>query len=272
MLKYDINIVVTDSYAIDSAYLEYIGPSVDLLVSIDDLNHIVFSSDLVINGNIYAPDLDYSSSKIDTDFLLGTEYVLMREEFEGSGVRNIREEVKKVLISVGGSDPLNLTPKILLALGEIQSYLDVNVTIGPGFQNLRVIEEEADRMDKPVNLLPNAGNMAELMKTCDMAVTAGGTTLYELACTGTPAVVLLQADNQIAAASKMAEQGTVFNLGMGDKVPVSQLTSVISELICDWERRREMSQRGQSLVDGLGCRRCSSKILYKFHNKKGVGF
>ena len=270
--KHDTNIVITDSYSIDRDYLEQIGCGVDLVVSIDDLNQIIFPSDLVINGNVYAPSLDYQSVSPDIEFLLGTDYVLLRDEFAQKGYRSLKGEVKNVFVSVGGSDPLNLSPKIVQALGEAPCDFEIKVIIGPGFQNLKKIAESAGKARKPVELLHNVKNIAALMMSSDLAVTAGGTTLYELSCTGTPAVVLLQADNQKTAAAEMARKGAVINLGMGDKVSVSGLVSTITEICSDWEKRREMSKKGQALVDGYGCRRCAHKILQKFQTKKGVEF
>ncbi len=270
--KYDTNIVITDSYLIDRDYLEQAGSAADLLISIDDLNKIIFPSDLVINGNVYGPSLDYRSVSIDTEFLLGTDYVLLRDEFAPKGYRNINKEVERVLVSVGGSDPLDLTPKILQALSQVPLDFEIKVIIGPGFQNMKKIAEFAGVTQKPVELLHNVKAMASLMTSSDLAVTAGGTTLYELSCTGTPAVVLLQANNQDIAAAEMARQGTVINLGMGDGVSVPGLAAAITELCNDPEKRREMSKRGQALVDGKGCRRCARKIIQKFHKKKGVGF
>jgi len=270
--KHDTNIVITDSYSIERNYLEQIGCAADLVVSIDDLNQIVFPSDLVINGNVYATSMDYQSGISDTEFLLGTDYVLLRDEFAQIGNRTLKREVKNVLVSVGGSDPLNLSPKIVQALAEVPCDFEIKVIIGPGFQNLKKIAESAGKARKPVELLHDVKNIATLMTSCDLAVTAGGTTLYELSCTGTPAVVLLQADNQVTAAAEMARKGAVINLGMGDKVSVSKSSSTITEICADWEKRWEMSKKGQALVDGYGCRRCAYKILQKFHKKKGVEF
>ncbi|WP_418791004.1 UDP-2,4-diacetamido-2,4,6-trideoxy-beta-L-altropyranose hydrolase [Phosphitispora sp. TUW77] len=270
--KHDINIVITDSYSFDRTYLERIGYAADVVVSIDDLNRIVFPSDIVINGNIYAPCLNYRPGRSDTEFLLGTDYVLLREEFIQKGNRSINNEVKHVLVSVGGSDPLNLTPKILQALDRLPFDFDVKVVIGPGFNNLHKIVESAGKIQKPVEVLHNVKTMVPLMMLCDLAVTGGGTTLYELSCTGTPAVTLLQADNQEAAAAEMALQGAVINMGMGDEVSVPELASAIIQLCADREKRTAMSKKGQILVDGYGCQRCALKILQKFHTKKGVEF
>ncbi|MBU7006380.1 UDP-2 [Peptococcaceae bacterium DYL19] len=270
--KHDTNIVITDSYSVDRDYLEQIGCAADLVVSIDDLNQIIFTSDLVINGNVYATGMDYQSGSSDTEFLLGTDYVLLRDEFVQKGDRTLKREVNNVLVSVGGSDPLNLTPKIVQALDEVPGDFETKVIIGPGFQNLKKIAEFAGKVRNPVELLHNVKNMAALMMSSDLAVTAGGTTLYELSCTGTPAVVLLQADNQVTAAAEMAQKGALINLGMGHNVSISKLSSIITEICTDWEKRWEMSKKGPALVDGYGCRRCAHKILQKYQTKKEWSF
>ena len=270
--KNDINIVVTDSYSLDQNYLEQIYRTVDILVTIDDLNLISFPSHIIINGNIYAPRLNYHSTHGQTEFLLGTSFTLMREEFLEIGMRHCSQEVNEILVTSGGSDPLNLTPLIIRALDKIDIDFKINVVIGPGFRNLSLIEDTVKGLNKQLKLLHNVENISSLMLSCDIAITAGGITLYELARTGTPAVVLLQAKNQITAAKEMNAIGNIVNMGMGNELTMPDITSAVYQLCRDWELRQEMIQKGQALVDGLGTRRCARIIIQKLQNIKKVGF
>ncbi|GAB6100062.1 UDP-2,4-diacetamido-2,4,6-trideoxy-beta-L-altropyranose hydrolase [Halanaerocella petrolearia] len=258
----DFDILITDFYEIGQDYLLELKEVVDKLVSIHDFAPYVFPSDMVINGNVYAPDIDYQSYAGDTEFLLGTDYTLIREEFQNIPQREINQQVNKILVTVGGSDTLNLTPRILQALDRLNIDLQIDVVIGPGFENVEEIISITRQSDLEVALHFNVKRMSELMLNNDLAISAGGSTLYELAVTGLPAITLLQAENQILVAENMEEQGAVNNLGFGDQVTSKELSHKIKELIDNFSLRKEMSQQGQQLVDGQGAQRVVENLLY----------
>lgn len=257
----NINVLITDSYEITEEYLGELKKNVPLLVTVDDLNQMVFPSDIVINGNIYANELNYRSEYGNTRFLLGPSYVLMRREFSGVPQRIIPEKAENVLVTVGGSDGFNITPQILNILDSIEQKLRITVVVGPNFSNASEVRAAAFQVHHEIFLKENVNNMKELMLECDLAITAGGTTLYELAATGTPAVVILQAENQILGAEKMHENGIIYNLGMGNRGFSESLIDAVTFLINDHTLRKEMSCRGQKLVDGQGCMRCTREIV-----------
>ena len=257
----NIDILVTDSYDIDQKYLTEIKKVVDRLVSIHDYAPFAFPSDIVINGNIYAPELDYKSLYGDTEFLLGTDYTLMREEFQGLPDKEINEEVENILVTVGGSDILNLTPKIIKAINRLDKEgLTIDVVIGAGFDNMPAIIKEVERSIHEIRLHFNVNRMSELMIDSDMAISAGGSTLYELAAAGVPAIVMLQAENQKLVTEAMADESCIVNLGFGDEIYCDDLTDETEGLIGDFGARKMMSKVGQRLVDGKGVVRVSKNI------------
>lgn len=221
--KEEVNKLITDSYEIDQNYLIEMRKIVDKLVTIHDYAPFAFPSHVVINGNAYAEDLDYESLYGDTEFLLGTDYLLLREEFRNLPEIEVRDRVQNILVTVGGYDLRNLTPKIIEVLNSIDfdeiedQYLDkenlhIDVVIGPSFDNVDEIVEEVRKSSLDISLNFNVKKMSELMIKSDIAISSGGSTLYELAVTKTPALVLLQAENQIMVAEKLDEK-RVINLG-----------------------------------------------------------
>ncbi len=255
-----ISIVITDSYKISQEYLKELKKKAELLVSIDDLNLWPWPSDIVINGNLYANDLDYKSSNGNTRFLLGSQYTLLRREFCNVPERKARQKIEQILVTVGGSDILNLTPMILRSLCAVPGEFRITTVIGPSFENLEEIRSAAQGLQgKEVVFKTGVNKMRELMSDCDLAISSGGSTLYELAATGTPAVVLLQADNQVMVAEKMARERAVLNLGMGDQVAGKQISEAVLALNSS-EAREAMAVIGQRLIDGLGASRCAQVI------------
>lgn len=262
-----VDVVITDSYAIDEYYLTEIKKIVPFLVSIDDLARISFPSDTVINQNIYAKKLNYHSSTGRTKFLLGPKYALLREEFSNVGKRKINEKVKNILITLGGADPLNLTPKILKILDRINQDFEITVVIGPFFRNRVEIEKTAEEIDKKVELMYDSHKMSELMLNSDLAIAGGGTTLYELASTGTPALAFRLADNQLRNIKGMAEAGILINMDWGKEWAEKRLYKEIEKLIDNYPLRKEMNKLGQQLADGEGAFNSVKEIL-SLHNFK----
>jgi len=226
--KEEVNKLITDSYDIDQNYLIEMRKVVDKLVTVHDYAPFAFPSHVVINGNAYAEDLDYESLYGDTEFLLGTEHLLLRDEFRNLPKIEVRDRVQNILVTVGGYDLRNLTPKIIEALNSIDfdeiddQYIDkenlhIDVVIGPSFDNLDQIIAELEQSNLDISLNFNVKKMSKLMIKSDIAISSGGSTLYELSATKTPALVLLQAENQIRVADKL-DGKSIFNLGFEENI------------------------------------------------------
>jgi len=226
--KEKVNKLITDSYKIDQNYLIEMRKVVDKLVTIHDYAPFAFPSHVVINGNAYAEDLDYESLYGDTEFRLGTDYLLLREEFRNLPEIEVRDKVQNILVTVGGYDTRNLTPKIIKALNSIDfdeiddQYIDnenlhIDVVIGPSFDNVDQIVAEVEKSSLDISLNFNVKKMSKLMLKSDIAISSGGSTLYELAVTKTPALVMLQAENQVRVAEKL-DGKSVVNLGYEENI------------------------------------------------------
>ena len=73
--------VVLDGYHFDADYQQSIKNNGNPLVVIDDIGHLDnYVADIILNQNINAEDLNYSC-ETETKLLLGTNFVLLRDEF-----------------------------------------------------------------------------------------------------------------------------------------------------------------------------------------------
>ncbi len=187
------------------------------------------------------------------------------------GKRKINEQVKNILITLGGADPLNLTPKILKNLDRISQDFKITVVIGPFFENKAKIEKVAKEIDRKVELIYDSHKMSKIILASDLAVTAGGTTLYELAATGTPALAFCLVVNQKKNIEGMAEAGTLINMGQGNEWREEELYGEINNLTNNYVVRERMGGLGQELTDGKGSWRVSEIIIKNFlkgHRRK----
>jgi len=253
--------VVLDGYHFDQAYQKRIKEGGNRLLVIDDMAHLDnYVADLVVNQNIYAAQLNYPCEP-NTRLLLGTEFVLLRKEFWPwrGWKREIIGKGRKVLVTMGGSDPNNQTIKIIHALEFLNlEDLEIVVIIGASNPYYRIIKSVISGSKRKIRLVQNVTNMPELMSWADVAVIAGGSTSWEAAFLGLPCVQLVIAENQQRIADELKKANVVLNLGWYEGVVSEHITKALSHLLGDIKQRRKLSNNGQYLVDGNGYKRILS--------------
>lgn len=98
------------------------------------------------------------------------------------------------------------------------------------------------------------------MEKCDIVVTAGGSTLYELAACGIPVVVFAYADNQLLHIKALERYGIVYYVGYYCELGQQQLIDGIKYLMAHMNITNEIAEKARLLVDGNGCRRIVEKV------------
>jgi len=247
--------ITVDGYHFGEEYQKAIKDAGLSLLFIDDYGHADhYYADLVLNQNLYARESLYTSHAPYTRFLLGPKYVLIRREFLDWSDRDriIPEIATKILITLGGSDPDNITLKIIEAVKIVDlRNLEVIVVIGGVNPHTERIEEAVK--DSPVfRLFKNAENMPELMAWADVAISAGGSTCWELLFMGIPSLVMPIAENQKPIVKELQSLGIAQTIeGNAVNNPV-QLAQVLSEFLRSREIRSGLSERKVRYIDGKG--------------------
>jgi len=248
--------VVLDGYHFDEIYQQLIKETEHRLLAIDDMAHLRhYYADIVLNQNLGAEQLHYSCEPY-TRLLLGTRYVLLRKEFLAwrGWKREIPEVARRVLVTIGGSDPKNVTLKVIQTLQEVGvPDLEAIVVIGASNPHTEVLETAAKQSRIPVDLVRNAKNMPELMSQADVATSGLGVTCWELAHMGVPMLVVAQVPNQEVNTKALEGSGIALSLNM--KNAPSSALSVLQDLLTNKQVRTAMSQIGRAFVDGQGVQR-----------------
>lgn len=251
--------VVVDGYGFDAAYHKALKDAgLKLLVLDDNGDADFYGADLVLNQNIHACADWYAGRAPYTQLLLGTKYALLRREFRAwrNWQRGAPALAYKILVTLGGSDPDNVTLQVLQALSLVRAdQLEATVVIGGSNPHRASLEAEAARAAFPVRLVTNAPNMPELMAWADLAVSAAGSTVWELAFLGVPTLLLVTADNQQGIARGLEEAGLAVNLGWAQGLEPVRLSHALMALWHDPEKRADISRRLRQLVDGQGASR-----------------
>lgn len=255
--------VVLDGYHFDPVYHQRVREAGHPLLVIDDLAHLAhYEADILLNQNINAEALAYHCAP-NTTCLLGPQYVLLRPEFWPW--RTWRRETpavgRKVLVTLGGSDPDNQTAKVVRALAQLGlEGVEVVVVVGASNPHLGTLQALADQSPLTIRLARNVTDMPELMAWADVAISAGGSTCWELAFMGVPSLVGIIADNQVGIAEALASQNVARNVGWFETLGADQLAQTVVTLMKDEGERVRISQAGRRLVDGQGAQRIGAML------------
>jgi UDP-2,4-diacetamido-2,4,6-trideoxy-beta-L-altropyranose hydrolase len=250
--------VVVDGYHFDDVYQKDIKQTNHPLLVVDGLAQSKhYYADIVLNQNLHAKALDYNCEPY-TRLLLGTDYVLLRSEFTAikSQERRISKIAKRLLLTMGGSDPRNHTMEVIRSIDFKGLPIDkATVIVGASNPYTHEIEAAVQKSRLPIRIVRDTEHMARLMADADVAISAAGSTAWELLFMGVPSLFVSIADNQEPVGSSIEREcaGVWINSKSGEwsRLLVEELHS----LIFDVERRLELHNRGQSLVDGLGATR-----------------
>ena len=262
--KHDAAWVVVDGYEFGPEYQAHLKSRGLKVLFVDDNGHAEhYSADLVLNQNIHASEALYSSREASTRLLLGPEFAMLRREFLAwhNWKRETSTVGRKVLLTMGGSDPDNITARVLRV---ILTELGVETTVVVGYNNphLPGLQELSEHCEN-VQLVANVTNMPELMAWADVAISGAGGTSYELCYMGLPSLLFVIAENQRHVAEHLSELSAAVHAGMAHDFNSQRFAEELGSLIRDQERRQTMSNRARALVDGLGADRVRAALLDK---------
>lgn len=254
--------VVVDSDGEGLAFLAGLRREGFWVAAVDDSASYDFPCHLVVNGDAHAAGLQYTSSSGDTRFLLGPKYSILRWEFCKPHARIVRKTPEELLVMMGGADPFNLMPRVLALVKEHPLPVRVTGVVGPFFRDVEQMQAAETQAQGAIRLVFDPDSMRDLMLEADVAVSAGGQTLYELACVGTPTVAVSVADNQDRQLEAFSDSGCVIVAGRGDAPNImTDIRNLVVSLFQEEQRRARMSAAGQQLIDGNGALRVASAIL-----------
>lgn len=259
---YHPSCLVISSYQTTEKYLETVNRQIKT-VFIDDLNEYIYPVSAVVNYNIYAERMNYRDAhkEKNTKLFLGTKYAPLRKQFTEVQYE-VRDKVENILISTGGTDRYEIAQGILDAVGQIKVFEEVKFHVLRGVFSSDVLVPKA--MEGLVIIHRGVSNMAELMAQCDLAVTAGGSTYYELCACGIPSFSFSLSDDQIFGAEEFQRQGIIPYCGdvRNDRVNcINRILNEMQDIICDKTYRKMISDRMRCLVDGMGAKRLAVEII-----------
>lgn len=249
--------VVLDGYHFTPDYQKAITDKGFNLLVIDDYNHLdQYHATILLNQNIASDQYHYACPD-DTTKLLGTEYIMLRSEFLTAKPIQKSACAQNILITMGGSDPNNITLKVIAAIKEItHPDLKFKIIVGPENPNTGYLKTTFSSQDSTIELIENA-DMPQMMAWADLALTAGGSTCWELCYMAVPFIIITVAQNQIKLSCALEQAGAAVCMGKDACVTPQNIKDRLLMMIRDPEKLEKMKQLGTRLVDGKG----SSRII-----------
>ncbi len=284
-------LIIVDSYYVTGNYLNHLKTGINAtggkLVFIDDLCAFPYPADILVNYNAYATpqvyhDL-YRTTRVVSlpHLILGPKYVPLRTMFKNTEKKVQKSQIQNILISTGGADTLHVSLSLLKYLVGGQTVFkntDIRYHFLLGAMNtdkesIRKLTTGSDRFV----LHENVTDMKALISSCDLAISAAGSTLYEICACGVPLITYAISDNQLPGTEAFSNLGLGVSIGdLRDpntinsssdtcgqlkKNAINLIIESTTKLADDYEQRTQMANRMQNYVDGFGAERMVQIIL-----------
>lgn len=265
MRTYGIGKLLLDSYLFHADYMSMVREFAEKIITFDDMYMEAFPVDLLINYNLYYELFDYEERYREsvTKLLLGGNYVPLREQFQNLKLVKPRP-VKRIMLICGGGNGLGFLGCIVKRICETGFYKKYRFIVVCG-----AINEEYDMLCSygvkypEIEVTRNICNMANVLQSVDIVVSAASTVLYECCCVGVPTIFFMVADNQKYTLDAFTQKDMMLYAGdfrYQREAVVENIFSFIERIAGDEECRKRMVQDMRKKVDGKGAERIAKEI------------
>jgi len=206
LININPNVVIIDRLDIESTLTSSIKKNTQArLVLIENLNaESNQNADVVINailGDNFGGKLEnrkFVNEETPTSYFYGPKYLLLKDDFLNYKIykpKSSSSSISSILLIFGGSDPSNLTGKVLDELTACGNDCRLDIILGKGFiyqDYINDILRRNNHDNKKIVIHKDANNVAELMYSVDLVITAPGISVFEALCVYTPVIVIHQ--------------------------------------------------------------------------------
>jgi spore coat polysaccharide biosynthesis predicted glycosyltransferase SpsG len=253
-------LLIVDCPALPEAYLTHVRarlPAVKLM-ALDDCSLSRAVADAVVQPHIVARWKMRPHGPGAAKVYEGPDYFILRSTFDPflrSVPRNARRRVRRVLVTMGGSDMAGLTVRVSEVVARALPEAGVDIICGPFFRHAEELIRVVARLGSRVSLHFNPPDIAAKMFGADLAVTAGGYSAYELAALGVPCIIVPLIEHQQETACAMQAAGCAISMESVGPFEERLLAERLQTMAADADLRSRMSRAGRRLVDGRGTER-----------------
>ena len=206
------------------------------VVNFEDLGSGAKIADVVIN-DFYAKQNNLPNHQ------WGSEFYLLRDEFLLALPAPFNKEVREIVVLFGGTDPSNLTKRLMVMAAEIITKYTVHFTfvLGIGYRHVESIKDSASKFQN-IDVVKDVKNMTEIMGKADLAISSLGRTMYELTTMTVPTILLAQNDRELVHEFGQFQNGFI-KLGLGTEVDSETIKKTIVWLMESPQIRYQIKQQ-----------------------------
>lgn len=193
-------------------------------------------------------------------FLQGGEFIILPEIYQDRVQKKIYKKGDKVLITCGGSDPNLFTTEIIKSLDLLKSSISIRVIIGPLFSTLNreAINLQAKKSIHQIKLIENEESLYQHFLWSDLVISSSGLTKYEIAATGTPALLFSIDKDNFEINKYFSDKGICKDHGIG--IDKQKMYSQVKKILNSEYIRKKLSHKSFDLIDGNGCIRIVRRL------------
>lgn len=255
----DNAVLLVDSYRVDYDFFLYLKKLFPFIVVLDDYNRITYPVDLIICPATYGNQSDYSNQS--GRVFGGPEYVILRPDIQNANQIHIQDNIENILVTFGGSQQDETLYQHVNNLLEGKGY-KVHVITGNDS-----IAKELNSLSSIVYGRLNAKQMTEIMSSVDLAITASGQTLNELAWLGVPSVAIKTGEDQHGNWDYYARHRLVLGSVLPEEADMK--ATINSALHATWSQRMELSRKLRDLFHTVGANQVSNLIYTSWSSLDG---
>ena len=227
------DLVINDFLNTPEDYMEALRASGVHTVNFEDDGQGALKADRVINAL-------YEEPHADPRFCFGPRYFCLRDEFLEARRNPLRDCVKTLLITFGGTDPTNCTRRVLDIVEPIcRAYgIRIRIVSGPGYAHKESLEEHIKTLQNPYVTFTHATNiMSRMMEGADLAICSAGRTVYELCHMRIPALVIAHHEREARHTFARPKNGFAF-VGLMQRVSDVKIRNVFLAMLKQDRRAR----------------------------------
>ena len=259
-----IKLILLDSYFVTPKYFKELK-KLAKVAYIDDLDAFAYECEALINYGAFFDKNEYKARQnLAKKHFLGSEFAPLRAEFGSTQKNSKNTQKKQVLLTTGNTDLLGIMPRLLEAFLSDESLKNLEfLAISGAFNEHENQLLSLSAKHKNIKVLKSPENMAQIMAEADFVLSAGGSTLYELASLAKAVICFSIAANQNNIKS-WAEAGAMLYAGDAKADSHSVVTkslNLLKSLLNDENLAKTLGQKVHFFVDGKGAIRLAKKLL-----------
>ena len=250
----DTNWLIIDNYDTDQVFESQARKYTKYIMVIDDLADRPHDCDLLLDQNLYinAETRYHDLVTENSTLLLGPKYALLRDEFlqERTNLRDKDGKVNRIFVNFGGTDPVDMTST---TLGILKNYnIETDIIVGANSAHLEKLKKTCANIAN-FNLHIQTPSIAKLMAKSDLAIAAGGSSVWERCCLGLPSIIVSIADNQLELSETLEKQEMCFYAGFYSDYEIDkEISKLLNYCINSPIMLETCSKEIMALSDGRG--------------------